>query len=34
MAIIKKDGFIIGAEKVTAERIKELEKAGFVVILR
>lgn len=34
MAIIKKDGFIIGVEKVDKERIKELEKAGFVVILR
>ena len=34
MAIIKKDGFIIGVEKVNKERIKELENAGFVVILR
>ena len=34
MAIIKKDGFIIGVEKVDKERIKELENAGFVVILR
>lgn len=34
MAIIKKDGFIIGTEKVTVERIKELENAGFVVVLQ
>lgn len=34
MAIIKKDGFVVGAEKVNAERIKVLEENGFVVILK
>lgn len=34
MAIIKKDGFVIGREEVTVERIKELENAGFVVVLQ
>lgn len=34
MAIIKKDGFIIGKEEVDKERIRQLEEAGFVVILQ
>ena len=34
MAIIKKDGFVVGVEKVNAERIKVLEESGFVVILK
>ena len=34
MAIIKKDGFVVGVEKVDAERIKALEESGFVVILK
>lgn len=34
MAIIKKDGFVVGVEKVDAERIKTLEASGFVVILK
>ena len=34
MAVIKKDGFVVGVEKVNAERIKVLEESGFVVILK
>ena len=34
MAIIKKDGFVVGVEKVDAERIKVLEESGSVVILK
>ena len=34
MAVIKKDGFVVGVEKVDAERIKALEANGFVVILK
>ena len=34
MAIIKKDGFVVGVEKVDTERIKVLEESGFVVILK
>lgn len=34
MAVIKKDGFVVGVEKVDAERIKVLEANGFVVILK
>lgn len=34
MAIIKKDGFVVGVEKVDAKRIKVLEESGFVVILK
>ena len=34
MAVIKKDGFVVGVEKVNAERIKALEANGFVVILK
>lgn len=34
MAVIKKDGFVVGVEKVDAERIKVLEASGFVVILK
>ena len=34
MAIIKLNGLVVGAEKVTTERIKELENAGFVVVLQ
>ena len=34
MAIIKKDGFVIGVEKVDKERIKALESAGFIVVLQ
>ena len=32
--IIKKDGFVIGVERVDKERIKVLENAGFVIVLR
>lgn len=34
MAVIKKDGYVVGVEKVDAERIKVLEANGFVVILK
>lgn len=34
MAIIKKDGYVVGVEKVDAERVKVLEANGFVVILK
>ena len=34
MAIIKLNGMIIGEKRVTKEEIKELEKAGFVVIIK
>ena len=34
MAKIMINGFVVGTEKVTVERIKELEEAGFVVILQ
>lgn len=34
MAIIKINGFVVGIEKMTTERIKELENAGFIVVLQ
>ena len=34
MAIIKLNGYVIGTEKVNVERIKELEKAGFTVVIK
>ena len=34
MAIIKKDGFVVGAVEVTKEDIERYEKNGFVVIMK
>ena len=34
MAKIMINGFVIGMEKVNVKRIKELENAGFTVILQ
>ena len=34
MAIIKMNGFVVGAVKVAEIDIKELENAGFVVVLK
>jgi len=34
MAIIKKDGYVIGAVKVNEINIKRLEENGFVVIIK
>lgn len=34
MAIIKKDGFVIGIVKANEVDVRKLENAGFVVIIR
>lgn len=34
MAIIKLDGYVIGTKRIKEINIKELEKNGFVVIIK
>lgn len=34
MAVIKKDGFIIGMMELTTKEIKAIEKEGFTVIVK
>lgn len=34
MAIIKKDGFVVGAVKANEVDVKRLEENGFVVIIK
>lgn len=34
MAIIKKDGFVVGAVKANKVDVKRLEENGFVVIIK